>query len=90
VRRSLCCCLCHRGHLLLRCSCHSKGSPPILFMPGCGYFCAQPCLKTYILSMASPEVAKVTMNRNTRRVALIHATKAKEIDKVMHNAIVMR
>ncbi len=62
--------------------CSDHRAPPVLFMPGCGYFCAQSCLKTYIMSMASPEVAKVTMGKNTRRLALLHATIANEVDKV--------
>lgn len=55
---------------------------PVLYMPGCGYFCSAHCMKRFVLSMASSDNAHVESGRNTRRVALLHATQAAELDKV--------
>ena len=55
---------------------------PVLYMPGCGYFCSAHCMKRFVLSMASSDNAHVEAARNTRRVALLHATRAAELDKV--------
>ena len=56
--------------------------PPVLYLPGGGYMCSPACLKKFVLSKASPEVAKVTKGKNTRRIALLDATKRNELDKV--------
>ena len=37
----------------------SSTAAPILFMPGCGYFCRLDCMKRYVLAMASNGSGKV-------------------------------
>ena len=61
---------------------HHHHGEPVLYMPGCGYFCSMDCSKRFMLAMASSDNGKVESGKNTRRVALLAATRTADLSLV--------